>query len=171
MYYAGNTTANQSLRWKHWLFLWYCVVSSGLGFNWNVALSLSLSLSCFRGNHSRRFTVPILDHRHSSHAGRQEDRAFYNAPMRLSVRLRRRLDWRIISPVLHHFRQKSYWYAHNVVKYFFIVECFLSIYAFCSHCHALRKQSQLILPPTTSQPHTVIIDQVFTYLPVRSSVM
>lgn len=101
-YYSENTTANESLWWKHWLFLWYGVVSSSLSCNCNVALSL-----CFRGNHCSRFTVPILDHRHSSHAWRQEDGAFYNAPMILSVTLKQRLSWRIISIVLHHCRQQN----------------------------------------------------------------
>lgn len=59
----------------------------------------------FRGNHYSHFTVPILDHRHSSHAGSQEDRASYNAPLRLSVMLTQTLCWSITSAVLHHFRQ------------------------------------------------------------------
>ncbi|XP_029973584.1 uncharacterized protein erich1 isoform X2 [Salarias fasciatus] len=42
---------------------------------------------CFisRGNRCRRFTLPILDHRHCSHAERREHQAFYNTPMRLSA--------------------------------------------------------------------------------------
>lgn len=100
--YSENTAANKSLWWKHWLFLWYGVVSRSLGCNCNVVLSL-----CFRGNHCSRFTVPILDHRHSSHAWRQEDGAFYNAPMIPSVTLKQRLSWRIISIVLHHCKQQT----------------------------------------------------------------
>lgn len=43
----------------------------------------SVSLCC-RGNHCCRITVPILDHRHSSNAERQEDESFHHKPIRLS---------------------------------------------------------------------------------------
>lgn len=40
--------------------------------------------SCFRGNRCSRFIVPILDHRHSSDAGRRADTSAYDTPVRLS---------------------------------------------------------------------------------------
>ncbi|XP_034431477.1 glutamate-rich protein 1 isoform X2 [Hippoglossus hippoglossus] len=44
----------------------------------------------FKRIRCRRFTVPILDHRYPSHAGRQDDGTIYHTPMRLSVTLKQR---------------------------------------------------------------------------------
>ncbi|XP_069391898.1 uncharacterized protein erich1 isoform X2 [Paralichthys olivaceus] len=49
----------------------------------------SLTCPC-RRIRCRRFTVPILDHRYPSHAGRQDEGTFYHTPMRLSVTLKQR---------------------------------------------------------------------------------
>ncbi len=122
---------------------------------------LSVSL-CFRGNHCSHFTVPILDHRHSSLAGRQEDRAFYNAPLRLSVTLKQRPHWWIISTVLHLFRQESsanfllpnipkcWTLTRCYVRYFLLLNIFVHFDLFCLiHFHAFilyKKKTKPVNP-------------------------